>query len=53
MKKSGPDRKYTQEFRVAAVKQVVDGGRSIPQAARSLEMSPWCRYWLGDVTRCN
>lgn len=40
MKKSGPDRKYTQEFRVAAVKQVIDGGRSIPQVARSLEMSP-------------
>ena len=40
MKKSGPDRKYTQEFRLAAVKQVIDGGRSIPQVARSLEMSP-------------
>ena len=39
MKKSGPDRKYTQEFRLAAVKQVIDGGRSIPQVARSLEMS--------------
>ena len=40
MKKSGPDRKYTQEFRLAAVKQVIDGGRGIPQVARSLEMSP-------------
>jgi transposase len=40
MKKSGPDRKYTQEFRLAAVKQVIDGGRSAPQVARSLEMSP-------------
>ena len=40
MKKSGPDRKYTQEFRVAAVKQVIDGGRSIPQVGRSLEMPP-------------
>ena len=40
MKKSGPDRKYTQEFRLAAVKQVIDRGRSIPQVARSLEMSP-------------
>ena len=39
MKKSGPDRKYTQEFRLAAVQQVIDGGRSIPQVARSLEMS--------------
>ncbi len=40
MKKSGPNRKYTQEFRLAAVKQVIGGGRSIPQVARSLEMSP-------------
>ena len=40
MKKSVPDRKYTQEFRLAAVKQVIDGGRSTPQVARSLEMSP-------------
>ena len=40
MKKSGPDRKYTQEFRLSAVKQVIDGGRGIPQVARSLEMSP-------------
>ena len=39
MKKSGPDRKYTDEFRQAAVKQVVDGGRAIRQVARSLEMS--------------
>ena len=39
MMKSGPDRKYTQEFRLSAVKQVIDGGRSIPQVARSLEMS--------------
>lgn len=39
MKKSGPDRKYTNEFRHAAVSQVVDGGRAIRQVARSLEMS--------------
>ena len=39
MKKSGPDRQYTDEFRQAAVKQVVDGGRGIRQVARSLEMS--------------
>jgi len=39
MKKSGPDRQYTDEFREAAVKQVVDGGRGIRQVARSLEMS--------------
>lgn len=35
MKKSGPDRKYTEEFRRAAVAQVIQGGRSIPQVARS------------------
>lgn len=39
MKKSGPDRKYTDDFRLNAVKQVIDGGRSIMQVARSLEMS--------------
>ncbi len=37
--KAGPDRKYTAEFREAAVRQVLDGGRSLPQVARSLEMS--------------
>jgi transposase len=39
MKKSGPDRKYTEEFRRSAVAQVIQGGRSILQVARSLEMS--------------
>ena len=38
--KVGSDRKYTKEFRESAVKQVVDGGRSMPSVARSLEMSP-------------
>ncbi len=38
--KVGSDRKYTAEFREAAVKQVVDGGRSMPSVAGSLEMSP-------------
>jgi transposase len=33
------NRSYTPEFRVAAVKRVTDGGRSIPAVARSLEMS--------------
>jgi transposase len=37
--KAGPDRKYTVEFRDAAVRQVLDGGRSLRQVARSLEMS--------------
>ncbi len=38
--KAGPDRKYTPEFRDAAIKQVTHGGRSVPSVARSLEMSP-------------
>ena len=37
--KSGPDRRYTPQFRDAAVKQVIDGGRSVASVARSLEMS--------------
>jgi transposase len=37
--KAGPDRKYTAEFREAAVRQVLDGGCSVAQVARSLEMS--------------
>lgn len=28
--KIGSDRKYTPELRAAAVKQVMDGGRSVP-----------------------
>ena len=38
MMKIGADRQYTEDFRLAAVKQVIEGGRSIPQVARSLEM---------------
>ena len=38
--KVGTDRKYTPEFRDAAIKQVIEGGRSMPSVARSLEMSP-------------
>ena len=37
--KAGPDRRYTLEFRDAAVKQVIEGGRSVAAVARSLEMS--------------
>ena len=37
--KAGTDRTYTLEFRDAAVKQVIDGGRGISAVARSLEMS--------------
>jgi|SRR5215467_162399 len=34
-----PDRQYTAEFRVGAVRQVLDGGRSVSEVARALEMS--------------
>lgn len=37
--KAGPDRRYTPEFREAAVKQVLEGGRTVAAVARSLEMS--------------
>ena len=37
--KAGTDRKYTAEFRDSAVKQVVEGGRSMSAVARSSEMS--------------
>ncbi|KAB2871239.1 MAG: transposase [Burkholderiaceae bacterium] len=37
--KAGTDRKYTAEFRDSAVKQVIEGGRSLAAVARSLEMS--------------
>ena len=36
---AGTDRRYTPEFRDAAVKQVTEGGRSLSAVARSLEMS--------------
>ena|SRR5262252_4128501 len=38
--KTGPNRRYTAEFREEAVKQVKEGGRSLMAVARSLEMSP-------------
>lgn len=37
--KTVPDRQYTPEFREAAVKQVIEGGRGVAVVARSLEMS--------------
>jgi len=38
MKKSGPDRQYTMEFRAAAVSQVIDGGRSIGAVAQAVDV---------------
>jgi len=34
-----PNRQSTREFQEAAVNQVLDGGRSVAEVARSLEMS--------------
>ena len=46
--KSGPDRKYTLEFREAAVQQIIVGGRSVRAVARSLEMSDkTLANWVG------
>lgn len=50
--KSGPDRKYTVEFREAAVKQVLDGKRSLRQVARALEMSDkTLANWVAQAKR--
>ncbi len=50
--KTGSDRKYTPEFRAAAVKQVMDGARSVPAVARSLEMSPkTLANWVGRARK--
>ena len=37
--RTGSDRKYTAEFRDAAVRQVLDGGRGQAEVARALEVS--------------
>lgn len=46
--KAGSDRKYTAEFRDAAVKQVVEGGRTLAAVSRGLEMSSkTLTNWVG------
>ena len=46
------NRSYPPEFRKAAVQQVVDGGRSVPAVARSLEMSAkTSANWVGPARR--
>ena len=53
-----PQGRYTKEFREEAVKMVLDGGISLPEAARRLTLPPsTLRYWvkvhrggkLGDI----
>ncbi len=47
-----PNRQYTREFREAAVNQVLDGGRSVAEVARSLEMSDkTLSTWVRRVRR--
>ena len=47
-----PNRQYTREFREAAVKQVLDGGRSVVEVAGSLEMSDkTLSTWVRRVRR--
>ncbi len=49
--KSGPDRRYTVEFREAAVKQVLSG-RGATQVARGLEMSvKTLNNWVAKARR--
>ena len=51
--KAGTDRKYTAEFRDSAVKQVVEGGRSISSVSRSLEMSSkTLAQWVYRARKC-
>lgn len=40
MKTRIPKRVYTAQFREAAVRQVIDAGRSASEVARSLDISP-------------
>jgi len=42
-----PQGRYTKEFREEAVKVVLDGGISLPEAARRLSLpSSTLRYWV-------
>jgi transposase len=53
-----PQGRYTKEFREEAVKMVMDGGMSLPEAARRLSLPPstlgnWVKAYkagkLGDI----
>ena len=46
-KKRRPRRKFTDEFKAGAVRLVLDEGRSIPKAARSLDLTESAlRAWV-------
>jgi hypothetical protein len=54
--KSGPDRRYTPEFRDAAVKQVIEAGRSVPHQSQLRCYIPVIfkiRSSLKRTSRCN
>ncbi|SOE97377.1 hypothetical protein SAMN05414139_10489 [Burkholderia sp. D7] len=44
--KSQPNRKYTEEFRAAAVEQVIAGSPPYPAETGSLTYGPIVRLWL-------
>ncbi len=47
-----PNRQYTREFQEAAVNQVLDGGRSVVEVARRVEMSnKTLSNWVRRVRR--
>lgn len=50
--KSIPDRRYTEEFRQSAVRQVLEGRRRVVDVARSLEMPvKTLENWVGNARR--
>jgi transposase len=50
--KSGPNRRYTEQFRTAAVEQVIVGRRGLRAVARSLEMSDkTLANWVGKARK--
>jgi transposase len=52
MKQRALKRVYTEQYREAAVRQVIDGDRSVSEVARSLEMSEkTLANWVRQVRR--
>ena len=42
-----PRLSFTDEFKASAVQRVLDGGRTIPQVARDLDLTEWAlRGWV-------
>jgi transposase len=49
--KSGPNRKYAQKLRAAAVEQVIVGRRGLREVARSLEMDKTLANWVDKARK--